>query len=63
MTTSKAKLEANKRYLDKQDEIRIRIPKGEKERIKNHAAEQGESMNFFIIRAINETIQKDHTKK
>ena len=63
MATSKTKLEANKRYLDKLDEIRIRLPKGEKERIKSHAKAQGESMNSFIIRSINDTIKKDLAKK
>ena len=59
MTTSKSKLEANKRYLDKQDEICIRLPQGKKDLIKKHAQKHGESMNAFISRAIDETMKRD----
>lgn len=60
MSASKAKLEANKRYLDKLEEIRIRLPQGQKNIVKRHAEKQGESMNAFVIRAINETIENDN---
>lgn len=60
MAASKAKLEANKRYLGKQDEIRIRLPKGEKDLIKKHAQQQNESMNAFIVRAVKEAIDRDN---
>ena len=62
MATSKAQLEAAKRYLDKQDEIRIRLPQGQKDLIKKHAQLQGESMNAFIVRAIVSTIASDNSK-
>jgi len=41
------------------DEIKLRVPKGEKEAIQAHAAARGESVNGFIGRAIAETIQRD----
>ena len=41
------------------DRISIAIPKGQKEKIKEHAMQQGESVNAFIIRAIDETIERD----
>ena len=54
--------EAIKRYLDKQDEIKIRLPKGEKEKIRAHAESRGESVNAFIARAIAEAIERDKSK-
>ena len=51
--------EANKRYLDKLDHIALRLPKGEKEKIRAHADSRGESVNAFIARAIAETIERD----
>lgn len=50
---------ANQKYLATLDEIKIRVPKGEKERIRLHAEGNGESMNAFINRAIRETIERD----
>lgn len=48
-----------KKYLDKQDEIKIRLPKGEKDKIRAHAESRGESVNAFIARAIAEAIERD----
>lgn len=42
------------------DEIKVRVPKGNKETIKAHAdAHDGGSVNAFINRAIEETMQRD----
>lgn len=41
------------------DEIRIRMPKGQKDVIKAHAEARGESVNAFVGRAIEETMQRD----
>jgi len=35
-------------------------PKGKKENIKKHAASNGETLNSFINRAINETILREN---
>lgn len=43
------------------DEIKVRVPKGKKQTIKAHAELQGESVNGFIGRAIDETMQRDNT--
>ena len=43
------------------DEIKIRVPKGQKELIQAHAEAQGESTNGFINRAISETMERDKT--
>ncbi len=56
---TEAQKKAIKNYLDKQDEIRIRLPKGEKEVIKKYAQDNGESMNSFIIRAIKAAMGSD----
>ena len=44
------------------EDIRIRVPKGQKAVIKAHADRQQESMNQFVIRAINETMERDATE-
>lgn len=41
------------------DRINLTVPKGEKEIIKAHADETGESVNGFINRAIDETMERD----
>ncbi len=62
MATSEAKLRTNRKHQqEKLEEIKLRVPKGNKGRIQAHAAAQGESTNAFIYRAINETIQRDET--
>ena len=59
--------EKQKRYADKYikstfDEIKVRVPKGKKEAIKDYATQKGESLNSFINRSIDETMQKDTPK-
>lgn len=44
------------------DEIKIRVPKGQKDLIQAHAEAQGESTNSFINRAISETMERDKAK-
>lgn len=56
---TKAHIDGNKRYLEKLDEIKVRVPKGRKAEIQHHAASQGESTNGFITRAIDEAIRRD----
>lgn len=46
------------KYLEQYDEIRIRVPKGEREKIKNYAISKGESMNGYINRLIDEDMMK-----
>ena len=42
------------------DEIKVRVDKGRKAEIKAHAEAQGESVNGFINRAIDETMGRDN---
>lgn len=52
--------ESIKRYQDKvYDKILLRLPKGKKEVIQAHAEAQGESVNSFIGRAIDEAMERD----
>lgn len=56
-----ARRRAVSKYLKESvDEIKIRVPKGEKARYKEYASDHGESLNAFIIRAINETIENNN---
>ena len=56
---------AVKRYLAKLDEVRIRMPKesGIKDAIRAHAEACGESVNAFILRAVQEAMERDNSKK
>lgn len=57
---SKAQQKAVAKYMkNNYDEIKIRTDKGQKAIIKAHADQQGESMNQFVIRAINETMARE----
>lgn len=52
--------ESIKRYQDKAyDKILLRLPKGKKEIVQAHAEAQGESVNGFIGRAIDEAMERD----
>lgn len=58
-----ARRKASAKYLKESvEDVRIRVPKGQKAIIKAHADSQGESMNQFVIRAINETMERDQNK-
>ncbi|MDY4755266.1 MAG: hypothetical protein SO355_08035 [Candidatus Faecousia sp.] len=62
MPVSKAQQKAVSKYMkENYDEIKARIPKGQKEIIKTHAEVHGESLNAFINRAISETMERDNT--
>lgn len=48
------------RWNDKAyDRINLTVPKGQKALIQEHAAAQDESVNGFIQRAIQETMERD----
>lgn len=60
MPASKAQQKAVAKYMkNNYDEIKLRVPKGEKEKIKSHAESNGESINGFIKRSIDETMERD----
>lgn len=58
---SKAQQKAVNKYVkNNYDRVNVIFPKGRKDIIKAHAADQGESVNAFINRAINETMERDN---
>lgn len=60
MPASKAQQKAVQKYVaEKYDRVMLTMPKGEKDSIKAFAASRGESMNAFIYRAIQETMERE----
>ena len=60
---TEARRRASAKYLKETvEDVRIRVPKGQKAVIKAHAESQGESMNAFVVRAIDETMERDTGK-
>lgn len=63
MASSEAMKRAVKKYdQEKIDRIAMRVPKGKREVIQAHALEQGESVNSFLNRAVDETMERDKKK-
>jgi len=63
MATSKAQIQASRKYAEKAyDRIELKVPKGNKEDLQSHAASLGESLNGFVNRAIQETLERDKDK-
>ena len=60
MTVSKAQQASVNKYVKKNyDRINVTMPKGQKEVIRAHAEIRGESVNGFINRAIEETMERE----
>ena len=60
MPVSDARRRANEKWLkEKVEDIRFRVPMGRKAIIQEHAKKRGESVNAFINRAVNETMERD----
>lgn len=63
MPVSKAQQKAQNKWIAKAyDRINLTVPKGKKDTIQAHAEAQGESVNGFINRAIDNQISQDHRK-
>ena len=61
MTVSKAQQRAVNKYVrEKYNKILLTMPKGRKDIIKAHAEAGSESVNGFINRAIDETMERDN---
>ena len=64
MPATKAQQKAVSKYMkENYDVYQIRMKKGQKDVIKAHAESCGESVNGFINRAIDETMQRDNAKE
>ena len=61
---TEARKKANEKYLKESvEDIRIRVPNGDKANVQEPAATMGESMNSFVVRAIDETMERDNQKQ
>jgi hypothetical protein len=57
---TEAKRDGNRRWdAANLDRLSVALPKGSKEAVRAHADSRGESVNGFIGRAIEETIERD----
>ena len=64
MAISESQRKAVAKYNAKSyDEIKVRVSKGNKDIIKAHAESNGESLNGFVNRAIDETMERDKANK
>ena len=62
MTISEARHRANEKWNAKAyDEIKVRVPKGDKEKIQSYAQSHGETVNGFINRLIADAMGVDKT--
>ena len=59
---SAAQRKATDKYLEKFDEMRVRVPAGKKSVFKAHADAQNESLNSFILRSMMETMERDNSQ-
>lgn len=56
--TEAQKKSADKYLKEKVEDIRIRVPKGQKQLIKDYAESQGKSLNQFIVDLINKEMDR-----
>ena len=61
--TPEFQLKANRKYLSRFVDIKIRITPEERERLQSHALDMGESVSSFIKRAIRETMLRDNNEE
>ena len=62
MPQTDARRRASKKYHAKLDELKLRVPQGEGDVFRAHAATQGESLNGFLYRAAKEAMEHDQQK-
>lgn len=61
MAISKAQQKATAKYVKSNyDRLEMKAPKGQKAAIIAHAERRGESLNQFLNRAVQETIERDN---
>ena len=61
---SKARIAANNRYNAKAyDRINLAVPKGQKEQIQAAASRQGQSLNAYIVGAVNERMEREQPEE
>ena len=52
MPLPESRKNANEKYLNKLDDIKLRVPKGKREEIQRYAKSNGESVNSYIKKLI-----------
>lgn len=57
--SKKQQASVNKYVRENYDRINVTFPKGKKDVVRTHAEAHGESVNGFINRAIDETMERD----
>lgn len=63
MSPTDAQRKARDKWLkEKVEEIKFRVPVGKKSLIQEHAAKNGESVNAFLNRAVEEAMNRDESK-
>lgn len=63
MAPSEAQKRATAKWQqEKVEEIKFRVPRGTKAVIKAHADKCGESVNAFLLRAVDETMAREQGK-
>jgi predicted HicB family RNase H-like nuclease len=61
MAISQAQQRATAKYIrNNYDRLEMKVQKGQKELIVAHAKEQGETLNQFLIRAVNLALKQDN---
>ncbi len=61
MAVSDAQKKATNKYFNKLDEIKIRVPKGQKAVIQAHAQGKGLSLNAYIVSLIEQDMHERQT--
>lgn len=59
---TEAQARAHKKYISRFVEVKVRMEPERRNNIKAHAESKGESVNSFINRAIDETMERDKSK-
>ena len=57
--SKKQQASVHKYVREHYDRISVTVPQGKREEIRQHAETQGESVNGFINRAIDEAMERD----
>lgn len=60
---TEARARANKKYMEKFVEVKVRMTPEKRIAVQNHAKSRGESATEFINRAINEAMARDLSQK
>jgi len=58
MPLTESRANANKKYHEKFDDIKVRVPKGKRQEWQEHASQNGESLNGFIVRVVSAEIER-----